>query len=87
LPGKFHGKISLVGYSPCGCKKPDTIELLHAGPQRMEHHWVGFYSGCQIKRSSLTAVPKCLKFSRVGCLSPQQISAYFTEVSSGKEAL
>ena len=24
LPGKFHGKRSLVGYSPCGCKELDT---------------------------------------------------------------
>ena len=29
----------------------------------MEHHWAGFYSGFQTKSSSLTAVPKCPKFS------------------------
>ena len=26
LPGKFHGKRSLVGYSPWGCKESDTTE-------------------------------------------------------------
>ena len=29
LPGKFHGLRSLVGYSPWGCKEPDTTEQLH----------------------------------------------------------
>ena len=38
LPGKFHEQRSLVGYSPCDCKKLDTTELLHSGPQGMEHH-------------------------------------------------
>ena len=26
LPGKFHGKKSLVGYSPWGCKESDRTE-------------------------------------------------------------
>ena len=29
LPGKFHGRRSLVGYSPWGCKELDATELLH----------------------------------------------------------
>ena len=29
LPGKFHGRRSLVGYSPWGCKESDTTERLH----------------------------------------------------------
>ena len=29
LPGKSHGRRSLVGYSPWGCKESDTTELLH----------------------------------------------------------
>ena len=29
LPGKSHGRRSLVGYSPCGAKELDTIERLH----------------------------------------------------------
>ena len=29
LPGKFQGQISLVGYSPWGCKELDTTEWLH----------------------------------------------------------
>ena len=36
LPGKFHEQRSLVGYSPCDCKKLDTTELLHSGPQGMD---------------------------------------------------
>ena len=28
LPGEFHGQRSLVGYSPWGCKEPDTTEKL-----------------------------------------------------------
>ena len=29
LPGKSHGRRSLVGYSPWGCKESDTTEWLH----------------------------------------------------------
>ena len=29
LPGKFHGRRSVVGYSPWGRKESDTTELLH----------------------------------------------------------
>ena len=29
LPGKFHGRRSLVGYSPCSCKESDRTERLH----------------------------------------------------------
>ena len=29
LPGKFHGRRSIVGYSPWGCKESDTTERLH----------------------------------------------------------
>ena len=29
LPGKSHGRRSLVGYSPWGCKESDTTERLH----------------------------------------------------------
>ena len=30
FPGEFHGQRSLVGYSSCGCKEPDTTERLHS---------------------------------------------------------
>ena len=30
LPGEFHGRRSLVGYSPRGCKESDTTERLHS---------------------------------------------------------
>ena len=29
LPGKFHGRRTLVGYSPWSCKELDTTERLH----------------------------------------------------------
>ena len=29
LPGKSHGRRSLVGYSPCGSKESDMAERLH----------------------------------------------------------
>ena len=29
LPEKSHGRKSLIGYSPCGCKESDTTERLH----------------------------------------------------------
>ena len=29
LPGKSHGRRSLIGYSPWGCNESDTTELLH----------------------------------------------------------
>ena len=29
MPGKFHGRRSLLGYSPWGCKESDTTERLH----------------------------------------------------------
>ena len=29
LPGQSHGRRSLVGYSPWGCKELDTTEWLH----------------------------------------------------------
>ena len=28
LPGEFHGQRNLTGYSPWGCKEPDTAEQL-----------------------------------------------------------
>ena len=28
MPGKFHGQRRLAGYSPWGCKEPDTTEQL-----------------------------------------------------------
>ena len=29
LPGKFHGRRILVGYSPWGCRELDTLEQLN----------------------------------------------------------
>ena len=29
LPGESHGRLSLVGYNPWGCKESDTTEQLH----------------------------------------------------------
>ena len=40
LPGKSHGRRSLVGYSPRGCKESDTTERLH-----FTFHFPGFSFG------------------------------------------
>ena len=37
LPGKFHGQGSLAGYSPWGCKEPDTAERLLTHIQCIEN--------------------------------------------------
>ena len=42
-PGKSHGRKSLVGYSPWGCKESDTTERLHLPPYHLS---VCFRSGC-----------------------------------------
>ena len=34
LPGKSHGRRSLVGYRPWGCKESDTTERLHSLTQK-----------------------------------------------------
>ena len=36
LPGKFHGRRSLVGYSPWGCKESDTTERLHLNFKKLK---------------------------------------------------
>ena len=38
LPGKSHGRTSLVGYSPWGCKESNTTERLHF-THFMLYHW------------------------------------------------
>ena len=47
LPGKFHGRRSLVGYSPWGRKESDTSERLHFHfPSVKEEAWL---AGWEIK--------------------------------------
>ena len=51
LPGESHEQRSLVGYSPWGCKKPDTIEWLnnniHNLNQRcLRYIFKGKYENC-----------------------------------------
>ena len=41
LPGKFHGRRSMVGYSPWGCKESDTTEQVHV--MATEKKPSGFY--------------------------------------------
>ena len=36
LPGKFHGRRSLVDYSPRDCKESDTTEQLHFTPRQKQ---------------------------------------------------
>ena len=37
LPGKFHGRRSLAGYSPWGCKELDTTEHTHTHTHTHTH--------------------------------------------------
>ena len=40
LPGKSHGRRSLVGYSPRGRKESDTTERLHSLTQTLSLEWI-----------------------------------------------
>ena len=40
MPGKSHGQRSLVGYSPWGCKEPDTTERLSQGESDSVCTWL-----------------------------------------------
>ena len=44
LLGKSHGQMSLVGYSPWGCKESDTTEVKQASKQITCSCWVARYS-------------------------------------------
>ena len=46
LPGKFHGRRSLIGYSPWGCKELDKTERLH-----FQEHFTCQYLILQFKGS------------------------------------
>ena len=55
LPGKSHGRRSLVGYSPWGCKESDMTEQLHffmtpfsPAPFNLSHHHL--FPGLLIKK-------------------------------------
>ena len=39
LPGEFHGKRSLAGYSPWGCKEWDTTEWLTLSKRNILKEW------------------------------------------------
>ena len=43
LPGKSHGRRSLVGYSPWGCKELDTTERLHFYFSHLKSKNIGCY--------------------------------------------
>ena len=44
LPGKSHGRRSLVGYSPSGNKESNTPEWLHFRLNVRYHAWVGYFN-------------------------------------------
>ena len=59
MPGKSHGRRSLVGYSPWGCKESDTTEQLHffmtpvsPAPFNLSHHHL--FPGLLLKKNLLT---------------------------------
>ena len=41
LPGKSHGQMSLVGYSPEGSKQSDTTDAT-----KQQQQWLGMLGGC-----------------------------------------
>ena len=51
LPGKSHGKRSLIGHSPWGCKELDMTEQLHF------HLWLFWgFPGCSDGKESVCSV-------------------------------
>ena len=52
LPGKFHGRRSLVGYRPWGCKESDTTERLH---------FTGICAHVCMRISAYILIYRCLK--------------------------
>ena len=73
LPGKSHGRRSLVGYSPRGCKESDTTELLHFHFHSWETLWTARRSNQLILKEinpeySLEGLMMKLKFQYFGNL-------------------
>ena len=62
LPGKSHGRRSLVGYRPWGCKESDTTERLH-----FHFTWEsygGYLSASAVTHSMVQRNPGCLRISK-----------------------
>ena len=45
LPGESHGRRSMVGYSPWGCKESDTTQRLHSHVETWETNEDGPHGG------------------------------------------
>ena len=58
LPGKSHGRLSLLGYSPWGCEESDTTDGLH----------FHFSLSCTGEGNSNPLQYSCLKNPRIGSL-------------------
>ena len=43
LPGKSHGQRSLAGYSPPGCKEPDTLSNFHFFLKTYKGPWIYYF--------------------------------------------
>ena len=62
LPGKFHGQGSLAGYSPWGCKEPDTTEQLSPYTRISCNNWC--VSRSVVSDSAIPWTQKSMEFSR-----------------------
>ena len=65
LPGRFHGRKNLMGYSQWGCKEPGTTKPAHAHKGLFEHHlqhyrviWGTVWAHAFHKGSKLTLVDR-----------------------------
>ena len=61
LPGRFHGRRSLVGYSPWGCKELDTTEwLLFVSLRKVKNFIVCLFLFFSFLRFAITSLQHCV---------------------------
>ena len=70
LPGKFHGKRSLAGYSLQGCKELDTTEQLSTPSTHTVYSNIAFSSVSSAAQSCPTLPPHESQHARPPCPSP-----------------
>jgi len=59
LPGESHGKRSLVGYSPWGCKESETTEQLTLSFSHLEHYLALPFFGIGMKIDVFQSCSHC----------------------------
>ena len=75
LPGKFHGKRSLVGYSPWGHKKLEMTEQLNTGKN----------TSCFLENSEMLRCLVQYKFTSQSCWRPIQVFLCLPYSGSGMQ--